>query len=80
MKDFLEFEGYKEIIGSRSATREAFNKGLISDGQVWMDMIDSRNKTVHTYQEEILKIEFTKIVTQYFTVLDEFHRKMKTLL
>ncbi|MDD4087224.1 MAG: HI0074 family nucleotidyltransferase substrate-binding subunit, partial [Bacteroidales bacterium] len=30
MKDFLEYEGISGITGSRSATREAFNKGLIS--------------------------------------------------
>ncbi len=30
MKDFLEYEGITGIMGSRSATRQAFNKGLIS--------------------------------------------------
>ena len=40
MKDFLTFEGIQNIIGSRSATREAFNKGLTEEGQIWMDMIE----------------------------------------
>ena len=31
MKDFLTFEGIQNIIGSRSATREAFNKGLVEE-------------------------------------------------
>ena len=30
MKDFLSYEGIKDIIGSRSASREAFNKELIT--------------------------------------------------
>lgn len=32
LKDYLEYEGIQGIIGSRSATREAFNKGLIVQG------------------------------------------------
>ncbi len=80
MKDFLEYEGFQNITGSRSATREAFNKKLITEGQSWMDMIESRNKTVHSYQENILKIEFTKIITIYYPLFTEFYVKMKTLL
>jgi nucleotidyltransferase substrate binding protein (TIGR01987 family) len=40
MKDYLEYEGIHGITGSRSASREAFNKGLISNGQIWMDIDD----------------------------------------
>ncbi|WFE68789.1 nucleotidyltransferase substrate binding protein [Thiomicrospira sp. R3] len=42
MKDYLECEGHQGIIGSRSASRLAFNIGLVSDGQVWMDKVESR--------------------------------------
>jgi nucleotidyltransferase substrate binding protein (TIGR01987 family) len=77
MKDFLEYEGIQNITGSRSATREAFNKGLISKGQYWMDMIESRNETVHTYIEEILESEFSKIITLYYPLFVDFYNKMK---
>jgi len=80
MKDYLEYEGIQNISGSRSATREAFNKGLISDGQSWMDMIESRNETVHTYNEDILEKEFLKIITIYQPLLVSFGDKMKTWL
>lgn len=80
MKDFLEYEGITGIIGSRSATKEAFNKRLISDGQNWMNMIESRNKTVHTYIDEILEREYQLIVDEYYPLLEAFHQKMKSLL
>ncbi len=80
MKDFLEYEGFQNIAGSRSTTREAFNKRLIGEGQVWMDMIESRNKTMHTYHEDILEVEYKKIATIYFPLFIEFDNKMKTLL
>ncbi len=80
MKDFLEYEGIMGITGSRSATRQAFNKELIAEGQIWMDMIESRNKTVHTYLDEILKKEYNQIVETYFPQLEAFHNKMKQFL
>lgn len=80
MKDYLTFEGITGIVGSRSATREAFNKGLITDGQTWMDMIESRSKTVHTYIDEILEQEYDLIVDKYHPLFELFHQKMKSLL
>jgi nucleotidyltransferase substrate binding protein (TIGR01987 family) len=80
MKDFLEYEGFQNIMGSRSATKEAFNKDLIVEGEVWMDMIKSRNETVHTYQEKILESEYNKIVNVYYHQLILFQQKMKSFL
>jgi len=80
LKDYLEYEGFQNITGSRSATREAFNKGLIQNGQIWMDMIESRNLTVHTYQLTILEEEFFKIITIYFPQFKEFQSKMNSLI
>lgn len=80
MKDFLEYEGFRNITGSRTATREAFNKELIAEGQLWMDMIESRNKTVHTYQQNILETEYQKIVDRYFRLFVDFETKMDTFL
>jgi nucleotidyltransferase substrate binding protein (TIGR01987 family) len=80
MKDYLDYEGISGITGSRSAVRESFNKGLITDGQVWMDMIESRNRTVHTYLKAILEKEYNLIVEKYFPLIKSFHEKMATYL
>ena len=80
MKDFLTFEGIQNVIGSRSATREAFNKGLIEEGQIWMDMIISRNESVHTYNEETADKIVHKIKEIYFMEIVNFNIKMKTFL
>ncbi|MCF8413251.1 MAG: nucleotidyltransferase substrate binding protein [Melioribacteraceae bacterium] len=80
MKDYLEYEGITGITGSRSATREAFNKGLISNGEVWMAMIESRNNTVHTYQKDILQKEYSLIVGEYYSELESFHKKIDGLM
>lgn len=80
MKDYLEYDGIVNITGARSACRAAFNIGLIANGQVWMNMIESRNKTVHTYFDEILEREYNLIVNEYFPLFEAFQRKMLTLL
>ena len=54
LKDFLESEaGTLGLMGSKDSTREAFKRGLIADGEVWMDMIRCRNLTSHVYDEAL---------------------------
>jgi len=80
LKDYLYYEGLQNITGSRSASRLAFNIGLIDDGKIWMDMIESRNKTLHTYQESILEHEYAKVRKVYYPSFVAFQHKMQTLL
>ena len=80
LKDYLDYEGLQNITGSRSASRLAFNIGLIDDGKIWMDMIESRNKTLHTYQESILEHEYAKVRKVYYPSFVAFQHKMQTLL
>ncbi len=51
LKDFLKNRGVQNLYGSKDVTREAFKTGLIETGEAWMDMIQSRNLTSHTYDE-----------------------------
>lgn len=53
LKDYLEHEGIQGLIGSRSAVREAFKRGLVTDGEAWMDMIEKRNLSSHTYNLDV---------------------------
>ena len=76
MKDYLEEQGITEIIGSKNAIRQAFNKGLIEDGQIWMEMIESRNASSHSYDEELAKYLQQKITGVYFGHLKVFAEKM----
>ncbi len=76
LKDFLEAQGDR-IHGPRDAIRLAFNRGVIENGQTWMDMIDSRNETVHTYNENTAEKIYRKIIDAY---CDEFLALEKTML
>jgi nucleotidyltransferase substrate binding protein (TIGR01987 family) len=78
MKDYLEYQGSTDIGGSRDATREAFKIGLIEDGEIWMDMIKSRNLTTHTYNEDTAEEIFLRIVNDYSNQFSRFQAKMET--
>ena len=48
LKDFLESRGVQGLYGSKAVIRRAFKGGLINNGEIWMDMIQSRHFTLHT--------------------------------
>ena len=52
LKDFLEYRGQTELYGPIDVFRRAFQLGLLADGDLWMDMLKSRNCTSHTYNKE----------------------------
>ena len=80
MKDFLEEQGKTDLFGSKTVVKEAFNVGLIANGEVWLSMIKSRNLTLHIYDEsEILQI-LEIILSEYLDCFIEFEQNMKNLL
>jgi nucleotidyltransferase substrate binding protein (TIGR01987 family) len=79
LKDYLEAQGETEIHGSRDAFRLAFQRGLIEDGETWMEMVRSRTLTTHTYNEEIARQIANSIFQQYFPQFVKIHAKLQTL-
>lgn len=78
MKDYATYQGNPDIGGSRDATREAFQLQLFSDGKIWMEMIASRNKTSHTYNEETADEIYSKILNEFYPAFLEFRNNMET--
>jgi nucleotidyltransferase substrate binding protein (TIGR01987 family) len=79
LKDFLEERGVQNLYGSRDATREAFKTGLIGKGEVWMNMIRSRNLTSHTYEETVAAEIASAIRTTYFKEFEALRIKLEQL-
>ena len=66
LKDYLELQGHVGLIGSRDTTREAFKRGLIDDGETWMEMIKSRNLTLHAYDKNTAERIYAAIFPRFF--------------
>lgn len=79
LKDFLESRGNENIYGSKDTTRKAFQLNLIDNGEIWMDMIQSRNETSHTYNEEVSKKISSSIINRYHPQFVGLERKLKEL-
>lgn len=79
LKDFLENRGVQNLYGSKDATREAFKTGLIENGEVWMDMIQSRNLTTHTYDEAMATRIAAAIRNTYLTAFEALRIQLKVL-
>lgn len=56
LKNILEQEGVEFSLGSpKEALKNAFKYNLIDDGDIWLQMLDSRNQIAHLYDEEKAK-------------------------
>jgi len=74
LKDFLEYQGIAEIVGSRDAFRKAFSEKMITDGHIWMAMIESRNKTTHTYNEATAREIAEDIRSEFYPAFCELEQ------
>ncbi|MGC8785257.1 MAG: nucleotidyltransferase substrate binding protein [Armatimonadota bacterium] len=77
LKDFLESRGVRNLYGSRDTTREAFKRGLLANGEVWMKMIESRNLTSHTYNESIARQVVDAVLHQYVAELVSLKERLE---
>ena len=74
LADALEREGVAlDVATPRRAVREAFATGLLDDGQIWFDMIEDRNRTVHTYDETRLEAVVANVRARYFAAFKALH-------
>lgn len=76
IKEYLEYEKLGEFNSPRSAVKEAYKINLIEDGEKWLEMLDDRNLTSRTYDENTAKEIYRNIITSYYDVLLKFKEKM----
>ena len=82
MKAYLSFEGI-EANSPRSSIRESFKIGLIVEAEEWLDMLEKRNLSSHTYEEETAKEIYQHISQKYISLLislrDELQDKLSIM-
>lgn len=79
LKDFYENQAETDIQGSKDAIRLAFKRGLIDNGEAWMDMIKSRTLTSHTYNEDLADQIVSVILSSYYHEFVELQKKLLAL-
>ncbi len=77
MKDYLEYQGIVEKIGSpREVIKEAFSVGLIDNGQIWIQMMLSRNSLSHLYDEETSREIYDNIKESFVKEIEGLVQKL----
>lgn len=77
LKDYLEAQKFIEINSPKSVIKKAFETGLIKDGHGWMDALEDRNLTVHTYDEDKARDIECAIRNSYFPLLNSLLISLK---
>jgi nucleotidyltransferase substrate binding protein (TIGR01987 family) len=80
MKDYLEDQGFFELRSPRDTIKKAFEIGLITNGHTWMQALQNRNLTTHTYDEKMAEKVVHEIEYVYYPLLHEIYIKLKSEL
>lgn len=73
LKDYLDYNGVKANT-PRDVLKQAFAFGLISDGQVWINMLEDRNMMAHAYDDLIAKKAVEHIQVRYAPAIESLHQ------
>ncbi len=67
----------KDLRYPKDVFKEAFNDGIIEDENLFLQMIDDRNKTVHIYSQEAIKQIHVHILDLYYPAFSELLGKLE---
>jgi len=79
IKAILEYEGI-EANSPRASIREGFKANIIENPAKWLDMLEKRNLSTHTYDEETADEIYKAIKEEYFALLKALRDKEKVEL
>lgn len=79
MKAVLEYDGI-EVNSPRSCIRESWKQGLIPDAQEWLEMMEKRNLSSHTYDENAAREIYREVKGRYVVLLEECGHTMSDWL
>ncbi|GAB4420719.1 MAG: nucleotidyltransferase substrate binding protein [Thermodesulfovibrionales bacterium] len=69
IQKFIRYEGF-DCNTPRECLRKAYSAGIIDNDEIWLDMLDDRNKTSHIYNEAVAKGIFNRIRQDYVMELE----------
>ena len=76
LKDYLEAQGFNDVKSPRAAIKKAFEIGLIVEGKVWLEALQDRNLSAHTYDEDTSNQIINEIRDRYIYILIELEQKL----
>jgi len=78
MKDYLEAQDV-EAKFPREAIKKGFQYEIIAEGEVWMEMLESRNIMAHTYDKELFQTAVNKITADFYPEIRNLYNYFKKI-
>ena len=72
MKKYLDENLVLEVYSPRSVIKESYKQDLIENGELWLDILEDRNLTSHTYDENTANRIKDNIVNKYVLEFEKF--------
>ena len=76
LQDYLEELGFIDVKGPKLVIKQAFQNNIIANGNFWIEMLDDRNLTTHSYDEETANKISTKIINDYYFAIRELKNNL----
>jgi len=76
LKDYLRAQGIEDVVGPRDAIRRSGSLGLLDDPELWFEMMQARNLSVHVYDDSQAAALFADIGQRYRVRLERFVAQM----
>ena len=76
LMDYLEAQGFNEVQSPRASIKKAFELELIDQGTKWLEALENRNLSAHTYDEATSDRIIYEIKHAYYAMLQQ---KTRTL-
>ena len=76
LQDLLQFKGYINLAGPNPVIGQAFQDGIIENGEAWKRMKKSRDLSTHTYDQETADGIVHSIYEDFFKVLKDLEKRI----
>ena len=76
LKRFLNYEQFN-VNTPREVLKKSYEMHLINNEEVWLNMMNDRNLTSHTYKENLAKEIFRRISGLYLPLLEDTYKTLQ---
>jgi nucleotidyltransferase substrate binding protein (TIGR01987 family) len=80
LQDYLTEIGFEGTVGPKPVIRQAFEAGIIHDGEAWAQMHQARNESAHIYNEDNARALEAKIRQAFAGLLSHLGEDLRKRL
>jgi len=77
LKYFLEYKEVVQFRFTRDIIKQAFRRAVIEQGDLWINMLEDRNRMSHVYDEKMAEWMAEKISKKYIVEMENLYQTIK---